>query len=253
VGIAPSTVNDIMRGVAAKGEQVFLLIGMVALLLSRRRRGTVGREYFYLCLAAIAALAAITVLPNLSVDYGLLRAFQQALIVIAPVIVVGSLTLFQFLGAWWSRAVTVGLGLAIFASTTGLIPQALGGYPAQLNLNNSGQYYELYYMTPQEVAAVTWLSGEPGTLPSGVQVDDYSAERFAFTAPSTVTGRQFLTDLFPTFVQWSSCVVVDTSMLHTRTATVSVNGNFITYRYPFGLLKREKNLVYDDGGTKIYQ
>ena len=116
---------------------------------------------------------------------------------IAPVIVVGSLTLFQSLGAWWSRAVAVGLGLAIFASTTGLIPQALGGYPAQLNLNNSGQYYELYYMTPQEVAAVTWLSGEPGTLPSGVQVDDYSAERFAFTAPSTVRAANSSRTCFP--------------------------------------------------------
>ena len=54
-------------------------------------------------------------------------------------------------------------------------------------------------------------------------------------------------------MQWSSWVVVDTSMLQTGNATVSVNGNFITYRYPFGLLNREKNLVFDDGGAKIYQ
>jgi uncharacterized membrane protein len=253
VGVAPSKVNEVMRSLAAKGEQVFLLIGMVALLLSKRRRGTVGREYYYLCAAAIVALAAITFLPNLSVDYGLLRVFQQALLVIAPVIVVGSLTLFQPLGAWWSRALATSVGLAIFASTTGLIPQALGGYPAQLNLNNSGQYYDLYYMTPQQVGAVDWLMGKPGTLPSGIQVDDYPAERFAFTSPSTVTGRQYLTDLFPSFLQYSSWALVDTSMLQSGTATVSINGNYIAYRYPFDLLNREKNLVFTNGGTRIYQ
>ncbi len=253
VGIAPSTVNSVMRSMAAKGEQVFLLIGMLALVLSKRRRGTVGREYYYLCVGAIVALAAITVLPDLSVDYGLLRVFQQALLVIAPVIVVGSLTLFQPLGAWWSRAVATGVGLAIFASTTGLIPQALGGYPAQLSLNNSGQYYDLYYMTPQQVDAVGWLVGKPGTLPSGIQVDDYPAERFVFTSPSSVTGRQYLSDLFPTFVQWTSWAVVDTSMLQTGTAAVSINGGFVTYRYPLGLLNREKNLVFNNGGARIYQ
>jgi uncharacterized membrane protein len=252
MGIAPSSVNDVMRSLAAKGEQVFLLIGMVALLFAKRRRGTVAKEYYWLCVAAVAALVVITVLPNLSVDYGILRAFQQALILIAPVIVVGSLTLLQPLGAWWSRAVAVALGLAIFASTTGLVPQVLGGYPAQLNLNNSGQYYELYYMTPQEVAAVDWLGGQPDTLPGGVQ-SGFTSERFAFTSPSKVSGQQYLTDLFPTYLERNTWVVIDESMLQTGTATVSVNGNLITYRYPFALLEREKNLVFDNGQTKIYQ
>jgi hypothetical protein len=48
-------------------------------------------------------------------------------------------------------------------------------------------------------------------------------------------------------------VVIDASMLQTGTATVSVNGNLISYRYPFALLEREKNLVFDNGQTEIYQ
>ena len=192
--------NDVIRSLAAKGEQVFLLIGMLGLLLSKRWRSKAGREYYYLCAAAIVVLVAVTVLPDLSVEYGVLRVFQQALILVAPVIVVGSLTLFQPLGRRWRQALAGGVGLAFFASTTGLIPQALGGYPAQLNLNNSGQYYDLYYMTPQQEAAVNWLAGKPGTLPGGVQ-SDFTSQRFAFNSPSSVTGRQYLTDLFPTFVE----------------------------------------------------
>ena len=96
----------------------------------------------------------LTILPNLSVDYGVLRAFQEALILIAPVLVVGSLTLSAPWGKrghqeWRRRCVSV-----IFFSTTGLLPQILGGYPPQLSLNNTGTYYDLYYVHPQEVAAV---------------------------------------------------------------------------------------------------
>jgi uncharacterized membrane protein len=252
VHLTPSTVNNVMRATAAKGEQLFLLIGLVALVAFKRRRGTVTREYFYLCCAGVMVLAAVTFLPNLSVDYGLLRVFQQELILIAPVIVVGSLTLFQILGTWWRNAATGAVGLAFFASTTGLVPQALGGYPAQLNLNDSGQYYDLYYMIPQEVAAVNWLAGKPGTLPGGIQAD-FTSERFAFTSPNAVTGQQYLIDLYPTFLELTSWVIVDSSMLQTRTATVSVDGDLVAYRYPFGLLQREKNLVFDDGKTQIYQ
>ncbi|HMK63439.1 MAG TPA: DUF2206 domain-containing protein, partial [Acidimicrobiales bacterium] len=252
VDVEPSAVNSIMRELAAKGEQVFLILGILTLFFSKRRQGTVAREYYYLCIASIVVLVAVTVLPQLSVDYDVERVFQQALILTAPVIVLGSMTLFGVLGAWWGRVATAAVPLVIFASTTGLIPQILGGYPAQLNLNNSGQYYDLYYMTPQEVAAVAWLSRQPDTLPAEVQVD-YTSDRFAFTTPSSVSGTQYLLDMYPTLLEPSSWVIADTSMLETGTAAASVDGNLVGYRYPFALLEHEKNLVFTNGGTQIYQ
>jgi hypothetical protein len=107
-------------------------------------------------------------------------------------------------------------------------------------------------MTPQQEAAVNWLAGKPGTLPGGVQ-SDFTSQRFAFNSPSSVTGRQYLTDLFPSFVEKGSWVIADSSMLATGNASVFVNGNIITYRYPFGLLNTQKNVVFDDGKSKVYQ
>ena len=49
------------------------------------------------------------------------------------------------------------VALVILFSTVGLMPQLLGGYPAQLNLNNSGDYYDAYYVHDQEIAALNWL------------------------------------------------------------------------------------------------
>jgi uncharacterized membrane protein len=251
IGIPVATVNNLVRQAAARGEQVFAIIGLIALVVARKFRGRVGREFFFLCVGSLAMVAAITVLPNLSVDYGLLRAFQESLILIAPVLVVGSLATFSLLRQWGPRVAVV-ICIGILVSTSGLLPQVLGGYPAQLNLNNSGQYYEVYYMHPQEVAAVTWLQGKPGVLPAGVQAS-YAPNRFSFTAQRYVSGQQSVTDIYPPLVQRSSWVIVGYSTLHTGEATTTYDGDLLTYAYPLGFLQSNKNLVYNNGGAEIYR
>ena len=48
-------------------------------------------------------------------------------------------------------------------------------------------------------------------------------------------------------------MIVDYSLLETDRATVFINGNLVTYKYPLGLLKGTKNLVYDNGKTEIFR
>lgn len=252
VGISPTSFNADLRQLAAKGEQIFVAIGVLAIIFSRRLSRKLGREYFFLCLASIFMLMLITVAPELSVDYGILRVFQEELILIAPIMVIGSITMFRPFGTVWSERLAMTICVIVLVSTIGLLPQLLGGYPAQLNLNNSGLYYDIYYTHPQEVAAISWLYGKPGTLPGGIQTD-INSERFAFTSPSEVTGSQYLVDYFPTLLGRSTWVVLGYSVLETGQATTSVNGNLITYRYPIGLLEATKDLVYNNGGTRIYK
>jgi uncharacterized membrane protein len=252
VGVSASSLNTVIRLLAAYGEQVFVVIGLVALIFSRNLNRRVSREFFYLCISALVMLGLITVLPDLSVEYGVLRVFQTELIVLAPVMVIGSVTLCRLVGDAWSLRIATWICIFFFVSTVGLLPQLTGGYGAQLNLNNSGTYYDVYYMHPQEVAAVAWLYGKPGTLPAGIQVDDNS-DRFAFTAPSEVTGSQYLIDDYPTTIQRSSWVILDYSIVESDRATAFVDGDLISYKYPTGLLQRTKNLVYNNGKTLIYQ
>ena len=93
-------------------------------------------------------VGVVTVLPDLSVDYGVLRAFQEALIVIAAVLVAGSLTAFSPLGPMGQPDQLCHRhrhpGLHLRAAAPGA-----GAYPAQLALNNSGQYYDTTTCTPR--------------------------------------------------------------------------------------------------------
>jgi uncharacterized membrane protein len=252
IGVPVAGLNSVVRQAAAKGEQLFVGIGLITFIIMRRLRRQIGREFFWLCIGSTTMVAITTILPNLSVDYGVLRAFQEALILIAPVLVVGSLTVFRPLGKVWAPITAAAVCIGIFISTTGLLPQILGGYPAQLGLNNSGAYYDDYYMHPQEIAAVGWLAGKPRVLPGGVQAEDFT-DKFLFNAQSDVTGRQVITDIYPSLIRRSSWVILGYSTVQTGQATSDYGGDLITYAYPIGFLRGSKNLVYNDGGAEIYQ
>ena len=252
VHIPVATVNGLVRGLASRGEQIFIGVGLLGLFFLRRWRRHVGRDTYCLAVGAVVMVAAVTVLPGLSVSYGILRAFEQALIITAPFLVIGSFAVFRFLGrVWAARAGTV-LALVFFVSTIGLMPQLLGGYPAQLNLNNSGVYYDDYYTQPQEVTAVQWLGKQPGTLPAGVQAEDYT-DRYYFTAPNAINPDQTVTDIYPTLIRKTSWVVLGYPTVTTGVASVPISGDLVPYRYPTSVLNDNKDLVYDDGGTVIYK
>lgn len=244
--------NGAVRDAAAKGEQLFVGVGLITFIVMPSLRRRVGREFFYLCVGSTAMVAVITLFPNLSVDYGVLRAFQEALILLAPVLVAGSLAIFSPLGQARALKISTAACLGIFISTTGFLPQVLGGYPAQLGLNNSGQYYDVYYVHPQEVAAVNWLAGKPGVLPNGIQAEDFT-NRFMFNTKAAVNGSQVITDIYPTLVRRSSWMILGYSNMHTGQATSNYDGDLLTYEYPMGFLRNTKNLVYDNGGAEIYR
>ncbi len=253
--IPVSTLNTDVRQGAAKDEQLFVLLGFAGILFSRQMRRQMSRELFLLCAGSLTILGMFTVLPNLSVDYGVLRAFQESLILIAPILVTGAMTVFSLFGTVWDRRLTAAAGLLIFISTTGLLPQLLGGYQAQLGLNNSGQYYDSYYVQPQDAAAVAWLSNKPGVLPGGMQttLGPTTANRFYFTSPSLITGAQAMSEAYPTQILRLDWVLLPESVVHQDLATIYIDGVLINYRYPTGLLAGNKDLVYNNGGTEIYR
>jgi len=254
-GISSAKFNGAVREFAAKGEQIFVIIGLLIVLLVRSCRSQANREIWFLCVGYLSVLALVAILPNLSIDYGILRTFQEALIPMAPVLVAGTIAVFSPLGGTWAVRGAAALSMCIFVSTVGLLPQVLGGYPAQLSLNNSGQYYDMYYVHPQEVAAVSWLSGKPAVLPDGLQAS-FSADRFTFNSLSSVTGNQVAADIYPWLIQKSSWVFLSYSTVHTGTAIIYYpdnGGNLITYLYPTDFLWNTKNLVYNNGGAEIYR
>lgn len=198
------TIHGFIRGSIAKLLQVLIIIGCVILWwrIKQHRHGKYDLYVLSLCAGSTLLLAALTVLPQLSVDYGVLRLFQQLLFILALPIIAALVWLGSFLTKristiYASSAVFLAL---IFLHTSGFIPQVTGGYAPQLSLNNSGFYYDAYYVTADERRSAAWLSMQadekkyPG---SSAAVDAYGLLRLpdnqnvAITSPYTPSTRAY--------------------------------------------------------------
>jgi uncharacterized membrane protein len=252
-GLSVSSINSIIRAGSAKVLQLFVALGLIAAIFSRTRRPRDFIELIALSIAALIIVALQVILPVISVDYGVLRAFLQALIVFGPLVAVGSFVIYKPLGNKWGLRAASSTAILFFLSLTGILPQILGGYPAQLHLNNSGEYYDIYYLHPQEITAIQWLqdrvsNGSIGQIQSEVETD-----RYTFRTVQTFTDLSPVNDIYPTLLRENAYVFLGYTTINKDQATFSYNGDLITYQYPLGLLNSTKDLVYSSNGARIYR
>jgi uncharacterized membrane protein len=246
VGVSPYELNSVLRDVIARLLQIFALLGVAVLFLGWKRAPRMPAEYVYIAIGSLVLLVGSVVLPTMSVDYGLLRMFQQALFVLAPLIVVGaSFALRPLCRKTTDFAVCALVGL-LFVSLTGLVPQVTGGYVPQLNLNNAGEYYENYYTQPQEISAVQWLNVATCNCDI-VQADPFAAARFLPYASFQLDANDY-----PTAVYRTSYVILGGDTAKNGISTAGPNGNLVDFIYPVGLLTKYKNLIYANGDAEIF-
>ena len=139
----PSTPVKVACAIVMEG---FLLLGLLR-LLRRRRLADDGdplpREMSLLVWGSMAALGLIVLVPNLSVDYGVLRAFQQTMLVVAPVMAAGMWMVVR------KRVLAAVVPVALLV--------VLAGTQERIALGSSGSYYDRFYVTDAEMGGLTWL------------------------------------------------------------------------------------------------
>jgi uncharacterized membrane protein/glycosyltransferase involved in cell wall biosynthesis len=255
LGLNVASFNFAFRQATAKLLQILVLSGALFMLFRRTYTRLLDSDYVALSLGAIIFVMLQVVLPILSVQYGLLRAFQQSLMLLGMFTVLGSIALFAWLPG---RRLKIGgaavLSCLLLLSSTGFITQAAGGYYAQLNLSNSGTYYDNYYTQPQEISAMEWLNGlAPKVHAETGRPLQLQADLFAFSRVSTYTNLFPVNDIYPALVGQSSYVYLGYDNVHQQQATVSINGDMVSYTYPLNFLDQQKNLIYSNGGAEIYR
>ncbi|MFF7632731.1 hypothetical protein ACFZB9_06200 [Kitasatospora sp. NPDC008050] len=248
-GVNVAGLNGLLRQGAATLLQLLLLIGLVVTVRARRRVFQPLRDQVTLTVGALGVIALLTVVPQLSVDYSVLRAFQQGLFFFAPFVAAGTLWVVRWAGR---RAVPIAcaLILGLFLDLTGVVPQLLGGYPAQLQLNNAGQYYDIYYPSTEERLAAYWLEQSlAGRKPMPV----VQTESYTFSRLQTLITGPAIGDIFPTDLGTNPYVVLGTTTVRTDQVTFYYQGDLVTYRYPMGLLDSTKDQIYSSEGAEIYK
>ena len=260
VGVDVTQANALLRLGAALLLQVLLLAGVAVLVLARsstpRRRPRLARwavpaETLWLVLGSIAALGLVVVVPGLSASYGVLRAFQQGLLVFAPVIVVGAVGLLGLVAVRASALAAAGF-VGLFLVLTGVVSTTTGGAPGQLALSNSGQYYDLYYLTDAEAAGTRWLARAARSTPvqSEVVTDKVAVGRLRSATGGDI---EVSGEFYPTQLRRDTFVFLGAQTVEHEQATIFYTGNLITYRYPVDLLDQRLDLVYSNPDAEVFR
>jgi uncharacterized membrane protein len=252
--------------------------------------------YLIACFSFIFVLANV-ILPVLSIEYGIFRAMQQSLFVIAPFIIAGYVFIVRWLIEKFFRmekffkvvtsrkkkkeianelsrvdfAFSAFFVVLFFLYSTAFIPQLTGGNVAFLHLNNSGNYYNNLLTQAKEVDGMRWFltlssngktydknnlpieiqTGVPGAINEtkfDIQTDKYSENKFV-----SITNMGIYDDIYPGLVRKDSYVFIGSATINKNVATILYKGDKITYSYPIRFLNINKNLVFNNGGARIYR
>jgi uncharacterized membrane protein len=138
---------------------------------------------------------------------------------------------------------------AFIINQAGLLGAVIGG-GTPTNLANSGEDYERFFRTAQEVAAATWLGSEvrSGQL---VYADTYAQLPLDAMTPSL--GLSANENVTPLTIDQNSWVFASTANIVDRRARVDFDNNYlVTYAFPAKFLDRNFNIVYSDGASEVF-
>jgi hypothetical protein len=255
LGIDVARVNNDVRAGSARLLQLLMALGLVAVAFGGRRILRVPSEILFIAAGMVVVLVLQVVLPVLSVNYGILREFEQSLVLLGLFIAIGSMALLPPRFSRGQAGLAGLLVVAFFVSSTGIVTQSLGCYGAQRHLDNSGGYYDDYYVHPEEVAALSWLGqhrpGGLGPSPTSViETDRNTLSQSQSIAPVTATAN-----MLPLLVRRDAYVFVGypTVTEGDATARTNVGSVVVTYRYPMPFLDDHKDLLYSSQGARVYR
>ncbi len=231
-----------LRSLSASFMQIFVFIGLLALFFLKNKQ-PFDLQYLLLCAGALFLLALITVLPDLSIEYGVLRMFQQLLFVLSLPIVLGFSSILFFVKEQ-RRILVIGIIVIVFfLNLTGFIAHLTGNYYPQMALDNGGLAYDVFYVDRLDIVAIVWLSE------NDVNNEPVVADARVIGKLLTYGDINAIAENFPAVVPKNAYVY----LLVSGNPIVIIDNNRIYYNSDKSFLDKYKNLIYSDGKINIYK
>lgn len=258
-GVDANSLNSMTRLVCAGAIQVWLLLGLVVALVRWRRNAGPGTEMLALMIGSMGGVGLLVLVPSLTADYGVLRAFEQAMLAAAPAVAIGATYMFGVLtrplrGMRWRLAEDLAgiAGLVVLLVLSGVVVSLTGGYPGVLSVANSGQYYDLYWRDEPQVRAGEWIGpaaqAEGHREGRGIAVAGDDAVSLLQLTGGRVAVRS---GFYPLELKQGEWVYLSGPNVTKSQASVFYTGDLLSYRYPVEELRRRMDVVYSAPGAEV--
>jgi hypothetical protein len=231
---------------------IFTIIGIVGTYIQLRRRrkpseSTNGTyDFILLNIGSYLLIVLMLIVPYLQAYYNFTRLYLQMFLVLTILAVAGGVIATQGKPKY-QMAILTGMAVLMFCSLTGALDQFTGG-DARITLAQPPSTLEAPYIYDTEVAGARWLAANrDGDF--AVQADDVANLRLESFGNLGVAD----TALFPQTIQRDSYVYLISDNIQKDEAFYQYANNVLVYNYPIDFLNSNKNLIYNDGGSRIYK
>jgi uncharacterized membrane protein len=236
--------------ITKKSIKVFMIIGVFYLLFTQLKKRKMDIEYIFMMLCCVFLIGVMLFAPFISIAYNFERLYQQSLVFLSLSVVFGGLVFFRFFKKENIKVILMTIiFIWYFLPYSGFTSQIFGGEPA-MQLNNFGESYDRFYTHESEVKSSKWLS-KNYDINILIYADIYSAETKLRSFSNINT--DIVLDMLPSTMDRKAYVY--SSYVNTiENRTFAYYGvKKMGYNFPTEFLNQNKNLIYNNGGSKIFK
>ena len=234
--------------------EFFVVLGFVGLL--RKPREMAFTDGYFSLICANFAVVLVGIAMPLLFQYNTLRAYQIALIVLAPLFVVGGLIFFRAVtriaGTSFAKKqqkaslTALSIFLALFLLfNSGWVYTVTNDNPTQFELNN---YVDAPRFSDQEVLAAQWV--DSGKVNGTVLYGDEFGRLLLSSSSGPQDTQVFQT--FTTIARGENSIILFRSTNLKGTITMTAGQASLTNSSFYQNSIAKSNLVYDNGAARAY-
>lgn len=229
-----------------------LAIGTLKLLMTKlKSKSKHDLEYLLLSLTSISLIILMIILPHISVAYNVNRFFLQGLTFLSFCIVMGIMVIFRRLGSF--KFYMIAIIFIIYYLYQSGITASITGNVLRINTFNKGAEYDAHYIHEEDVSAIKWMAVKYKNY-EYVYMDAMAVPKFKSVAVKNINKIPYV---IPNIIDKSNYVYASYGNTHENVAFIEdvfySSGSLLTINYPFNFLDDNKNLIYNNGGAKIYK
>ncbi|MGY4884322.1 MAG: DUF2206 domain-containing protein [Nanobdellota archaeon] len=238
----------LLEEIMKKLMKIFILLGFLSILFINTKNKNIDNNYMTLMIASFLLFGFMIFLPFISIKYDLLRTYQQFLVFISITAILGSLFIFKFLENKNKIIITSIFILLFFLFMGGFISQLAGGNKISMRLNNFGVENEMLYSNNVEILSGNWLSRNTNYI-NNVYVDNRGEQKLYLSTIKLKLNK----DIFPSIINNKDYVYVSYTNMNEEVTFKSFNGFLLYYNFPMQFINRNKDKIYNNGGSEIFK
>lgn len=230
--------------------KIIIFLGPLLLILKYLHRTNLDaedKEFIILTTVGVGLVVLIIASPTLGQAYNLPRAYLQVLFIAALGGIVFILNIIPKIAQRIKYIFVSILLFLIFFLFSGFSNQFIGGF-AYMHLNNFGEDYDKFYTHDQEVYSAEWFA-KYANKKEFVFTDEVSGLRLLSFANFNNT----LSFIVPSAMYTNSYIYARYANITRLRTDATLSGVHLDYSFPMAFLNENKNLIYNNGGSRIYR